>query len=202
MTKTKTSTTRSPSDHGTTDATPQANPDAEAQAPAPAAAPPARPIPDWANRPGLTRPWMAAWVVHATDTGNIETACASVGVSVAEVCHGRRDDPEFDLLGRVFEEVTDKRITNAVCRHAIDGEPKSLALYYARVRSVFLTPGPTGGDPGERLAPEEAEAAIRAALEVREARLRAEARDAPPAPLPSRPEPPGSRDSAAWGTNG
>ena len=147
--------------------------------------------------PAFSQLWMDVWAFVAAETGSVEAACKEAGVSMAQYAAGGRADTAFDAVCRVRDEVADLKITDSLCKGAMNGDIRFQSLYFARVRGLIL-----GDDRTERgdafLSTTEAEAALRATLAVREATTKNEeaAKMLPPSPSPSRPEAKTSRDSA------
>jgi hypothetical protein len=157
----------------------------------------------------FSREWMTKCIDTAILTGSIEEGCRVANVSIAVFLRGRREDPNFDTACRLHEEVADLRITDTLCTVAMNGDIRSQSLYFARVRERNV--GNSTQQPADEcLSAAEAEAALRAVLEVREAIIKAKAQTktkaaeddveeedgaVPPSPSPSRSEPQSYRDS-------
>ena len=126
----------------------------------------------------LSQAWMKLWIEAALITENSADACRKIGVSIADFAAARSSDPAFDALCRMYEQVVDVKIMDALCSHAMKGEAHALALYYKQVRTLMIAGGAKASD--QMLSASVVEAMIRAGLE---------AEGKPPALKPSQAKP-------------
>jgi hypothetical protein len=134
---------------------------------------------------------MNPWADAAATPMTAVDACKAVGVTVDAYMEARREDPAFNAVGRLHDEVVDLIITDSVRQDAMKGEERARALYYHRARSLVFIDGPAGRRPAP-LSPEKAEAMILALLRADGA---VTSRDVPSPPPSSRPQARASRQS-------
>jgi hypothetical protein len=150
-------------------------------------------VPDPFENLLFSAPWMNTWAAEAATTGSIELACKAANVSLAQFSAARRTDREFDEVVLAHERVVDLMITDKLCNQAIQGDARSQALYYNKVRELMR--GTDDGGPAEAyLSAAVAEAAIRAALAEKESQIAHKA-VTPPAPSSPPPKPKRPRKS-------
>ena len=140
----------------------------------------------------MSQPWMVAWIDAALISGHLVAACKETGVTLAAVHQARRSDAAFAEAYRLCDEVADLRVADSVRNGAAGGDPRSQALYFAKVRDVVLG-AEEDRRAGDVLAPEVAEAMVFAGLEAAGALPRN--RPGRPSPSSSRPRKPSSPES-------
>jgi len=145
----------------------------------------------------FAEPWKNIWAVVAAATGSVVIACRAAGVTLATYLAARRDDPEFEAVACVRDEVADLKIIDSLCDGAMDGDIRFQSLYFAKVRDLVIRADRTERLDA-RLSTAQTEVALRAMLAIEDDTTPAhEAKTmAPPSPSPSRPEARTSRDSA------
>ena len=145
---------------------PPPRPEDEGHAPVatPRIRPPAPPCSLFADL-GLTRAWMPGWASEAVHSGDVEAACASVGVSLAEFAEARGQDPAFDELCRMHDQIVDLRIMEKLRADALRGDARALALYFGRVREIVLH-AEDARQADDLVSAEVAERMIRAGLDA------------------------------------
>lgn len=83
---------------------------------------------------------MARFLASATETASIASACQAVGVTLRDYQEARLTDLAFEEACRVLDQVMDLRITDALRILAVEGDARSMALYFGKVRDLVLNP--------------------------------------------------------------
>ena len=134
---------------------------------------------------------MNSWADAAASPMTVVDACKAAGVTVDAYLNARRDDPAFDEVGRLHDDVVDLIITDSVRQDAMCGEDRARALYFQRARLLIFGDG-SSGRRAASIPPEKAEAMILAMLRADGALTDL---DAPSPPPSSRPQARASRQS-------
>ncbi len=111
----------------------------------------------------LPESWMATWLDAATRTGSLIHACNAASVSLIDVRDARQRVQAFDEACRLYDEVVDLMICDAVRGDAVSGNARAQSLYFQQVRERIFGEGPPLATD-RALTAEQAETLIHAAL--------------------------------------
>jgi hypothetical protein len=108
---------------------------------------------------------MGTWIETATRTGSLGDACKAASVNLVDVRVARQSVPAFNEACRLYDEVIDLRICDAVRGYAVKGDLRAQGLYFNQVRGLIFGEA-DAPDADLILTSEGAEALIREALNV------------------------------------